>query len=88
MRIVWAETRSRRRSCRVTEAGRWASAGDVCTQVPQSQLPSWELWYLLRMGVASRMLGGVTQMPLLWTLALSLSTANLSVHIAKKWLLE
>lgn len=70
------------------EAGRWASAGDVCTRVPQAHLPSWGLWYLLRMGVASRMLGGVTQMPLLWTLALNVSTANLSARVAIKWLLE
>ena len=57
-------------------------------QVPQSQLPSWGHWYLLRMDVASRMLGGDTQMPLLWTLGLNVSAANMSVHIDIKWLLE
>ena len=42
----------------------------------------------MRMDVASRMLGGDTQMPLLWTLGLNVSAANMSVHIDIKWLLE
>ena len=54
---------------------------------PQAQPPPRGHWYLLRTGMASRILDGVTRLPLPWTLGLHVSAANVSVHIAIRWLL-